>query len=173
MMQRLRSSAAHLLAVLAGHSMPVWLSLVLVMGGAVATYYIAPLINAQFEIQVARREFLVANLTQFSVDTKELIESVGELINENDQNKREKILQNVNISLTKLQFSSAQIARIIPKESGLIVAFQRHLLKLQESLSIQDRNKQNLEIKDSVKNIVPQSIIIYDLMLDRAGLSRL
>src|SRR4051794_14678980 len=112
---------SHIFGVLVSDSIPVWLSLTLMVLGALTTYWIAPLINQKFEIQAARREFLIKNLEEFSSSTKNLIDVVSKSVNEKSQFKYDVIVSEANPSIAKLQFSATQLVYIVPENHDQII----------------------------------------------------
>jgi len=157
--------------VLVADSIPVWLSLFLMIIGAIATYYVAPLINEQFEIQGARREFIVKNLEEFSGSTKDLIDVVSKAVNENTQFKYDALVAETNPSITKLQFSATQLLYIVPENHAEIVGFQRALVAMQDELLAHRVGQDGENILAISKQLMRQSLVIYDSLLRKAGFS--
>ncbi|RWB66813.1 hypothetical protein [Mesorhizobium sp.] len=156
--------------VLVRDTIPVWLSLILMVLGAAATYWLAPKINAEFELQSARREFLVKNLENFSSDTRGLIDVISKGVNETDREKYQAIISDVNPSVAKLQFAATQLLYVVPEQSEEIVAFQMTLDKLQDSfLSFRIGGNATGILNDS-KSLMKQSLQIYESLLAKAGL---
>ncbi len=140
------------------------------VAGAIATYWLAPKINAQFEVQAARREYLVKNLESFSGDTKGLIDVVASAVNEKSRPKYGELIATINPSVAKLQFSGTQLLYVIPEQSANIVAFQKTLSELQnEILAFQPGNDAK-SILDTSKSLLTQSLGIYEALLAKAGL---
>lgn len=164
-----KRAAVHIGRVLVADAIPVWLSLILMLLGAAATYYIAPLINEQFEIQAARREFLIKNLDDFSTNTKSLLDVVSKGINEASQTKYDTLVSDANPSIAKLQFSATQLVYIVPQESKLIVEFQRTLVTMQDTLLAHKVGTGSSEILQQSKTLMKQSLLIYDALLRKAG----
>lgn len=151
-------------------TIPVWLSLILMVLGAAATYWLAPKINAEFELQAARREFLVKNLENFSGDTKSLIDLVSKGVNETDRTRYQSIIAEVNPSVAKLQFAATQLLFVVPEQSEKIVAFQTTLDSLQDSfLSFKVGGNADGVLNGS-KSLLKQSLQIYKSLLAKAGL---
>ncbi|MDX8518738.1 hypothetical protein [Mesorhizobium dulcispinae] len=170
MLGKLKRICAHMGNVLLKDTIPVWLSLILMVLGAWATYWLAPKINAEFELQSARREFLVKNLESFSSDTKGLIDVISKGVNETDKLKYQAIIAEVNPSVAKLQFAATQLLYVVPEKSDEIVAYQSTLDKLQDSF-LTFRVGQNAEgILSDSKSLMRQSLQIYESLLTKAGL---
>lgn len=157
--------------VLLADSIPVWLSLFLMIIGAIATYYVAPLINEQFEIQGARREFLIKNLEEFSANTKNLIDVVSKGVNEKSQFKYDALVAEANPSIAKLQFSATQLLYIVPENHTEIVEFQRSLVAMQDELLSHQVGEGGENILTISKQLMRQSLVIYDSLLRKAGFS--
>lgn len=155
--------------VLIRDSIPVWLSLMLMVLGAGATYWLAPKINAQFEVQAARREFLVKNLENFSGDTKSLIDVVSKSVNESSQFKYNALVADLNPSIAKLQFAATQLLYIVPEHSNEIVAFQRTLDQMQDSLLAFKAGSNPAAVLNASKSLMKQSLQIYEVLLAKAG----
>jgi hypothetical protein len=65
---------------LLGHSeMPVWMTLLIAVSTGVATYLLAPAINAKFEVQKARSQYIMDNMKLLNADTAELFANIGKL----------------------------------------------------------------------------------------------
>lgn len=156
--------------VLVKDTIPVWLSLLLMVAGAVATYWLAPKINAQFEVQAARREYLVKSLESFSGDTKSLIEVVAKSINEKSRFKYDELVAAMNPNIAKLQFSGTQLLYVVPEQSANIVSFQETLSKLQNEVLAFEPGADPGPILDTSKLLLSQSLRIYEALLARAGL---
>jgi hypothetical protein len=168
---RTKRVVAHLGHVLLSDVIPVWLSLVLMILGAGAAYYIAPLINEQFEIQAARREFLIKNLEDFSSTTRSLIDVVSKGVNERSQFKYDALVAEANPSIAKLQFSATQLVYIVPQNHEQIIAFQKTLIAMQEQLISHSVGSSSSELLDTSKSLMKQSLLIYDALLRKAGFS--
>jgi hypothetical protein len=151
--------------------MPVWLSLLLVLGGALVSYYIAPVINEKFEMQAARREFLVKNLEQFSVDVKLLLDMVAKGVNSESKDDLQKVVMEVNPFISKIQFSVTQMSFLLPNDAPLLVKFQASLERLQADFEGYTFGADSAKIIVSVKETMVLSITVYRALLDRAGLS--
>lgn len=151
--------------------MPVWLSLLLVLGGGWATYYLAPAINEKFEMQVARREFLVKNLEQFSTDVKSLLDLVSKGVNAKNKNDLDSVIMEINPFVSKIQFSVTQMNFLLPRDAILLVQFQRSLEKLQTDLKGYTVGESSVEIIGDIKEVMILSMQVYRALLDRAGLS--
>ncbi|MDW9518090.1 hypothetical protein GOC53_19820 [Sinorhizobium medicae] len=156
-------------SVLMRDTIPVWLSLVLMVLGAGATYWLAPKINAQFEVQAARREFLVKNLESFSSDTKSLIDVVSKSVNESSQFKYNSLVADLNPSIAKLQFAATQLLYIVPEHSREIVAFQRMLDQMQDNLLSFKAGGDPTTLLNASKSLMMQSLQIYEVLLAKAG----
>lgn len=169
MFDRTRKLIAAGCAVLTRDTIPVWLSLALMVLGALATYLLAPMINAQFEIQAARREFLVKNLENFSNDTKSLIDVVAKSVNETSQVRYNSMVSEINPSIAKLQFSATQLLYIVPEHSPAIVDFQKTLDSLQDSILSFRVGSQPQEILSNSKDLMVGSLVIYEALLQKAG----
>jgi len=172
MWRSLKAGLRNFLSVLVSDTIPVWLSLVLMLCGAVATYYIAPLINEQFEMQTARREFLVKNLEEFSGNAKTLIDVVSKAVNEKSQFKFDSLVADANPSISKLQFSATQLMYIVPDNHENILEFQKTLDALQDKLVRHQAGSDSAPIMADAKNLMKQSLLIYDALLKKTGLSR-
>lgn len=172
MWSKIKQTFGHIFEVLVSDSIPVWLSLVLMLLGAVATYYIAPLINEQFEIQAARREFLVKNLEDFSSNTKDLIDVISKSVNENSQFKYDDLVSDANPSIAKLQFSATQLVYIVPENHKQIIEFQKTLDTLQNALLSHKAGTSSEGVLETSKQLMRQSLVIYDALLKKAGFSK-
>jgi hypothetical protein len=157
--------------VLVADSIPVWLSLSLMLLGTVATYFIAPLINEKFELQSTRREFLVKNLEDFSANTKNLIDVISKGVNEKSQFRYDALVGEANPSIAKLQFSATQLVYIVPEKHQEIVEFQRTLVAMQDELLTHKVGNDTQGILVTSKQLMKQSLIIYDSLLRKAGFS--
>lgn len=140
------------------------------VAGAVATYWLAPEINAQFEVQAARREYLVKNLESFSGDTKSLIDAVANTVNEKSSFRYGELVATVNPSVAKLQFSGTQLLYVVPEQSAKIVSFQKTLSKLQTEMLAFAPGNDPKSIMDTSKSLLTQSLEIYEALLAKAGL---
>ena len=169
MLPPLRQLANIVFAFLVRDTIPIWLSLLLMILGAGATYVLAPKINAEFEIQAARREFLVKNLENFSGDTKELIDVVAMSVNEGSQVKYRSLVAEINPSIAKLQFSGTQLLYIVPDHSAEILSFQKTLSLLQDNLLSFRVGSDPAAILETSKLLMRQSLIIYEALLTKAG----
>lgn len=149
---------------------PVWLSLFLMILGAFATYWLAPKINAQFEIQAARREFLVKNLESFSGDTKNLIDTISKSVNERSRVRYDDLVSTINPGIAKLQFSGTQLLYIVPEQSAGIVSFQKTLSELQGQMLAFEPGSDPKPILELSKSLLTQALGIYEALLSKAGL---
>ncbi len=172
MWKGLKRLTCYFWSVLIKDSIPVWLSLCLMVVGAFATYYIAPLINQQFQIQEARREFLVKNLGEFSSDTKSLIDVVYKAINETDQQKFDTQISGISPTVSKLQFSATQLLYVVPDDAQAITLFQKNLDEMQDSLISHKVGSDPSLVLAQAKILMRQSLNIYEILLAKAGLGK-
>ncbi len=172
MWRSLKTSFRKFIDLLVSDTIPVWLTVLLMFFGAVATYYVAPIINEKFEMQAARREFLVKNLEDFSGNAKTLIDVVSKAVNEKSQFKFDALVADANPSISKLQFSATQLIYIVPDSHSNILEFQRTLDALQDKLVKHKTDSDASPIMVDAKNLMKQSLLIYDALLKKAGLSR-
>lgn len=170
MMRGIKRLFCHIGNILIRDTIPVWLSLMLMFLGASATYWLAPKINAQFELQSARREFLVKNLENFSNDAKGLIDVISKGVNETNQVKYNSIISEINPSIAKLQFAATQLLYIVPENSAKIVAFQVTLDEMQDNLLSFKAGGDPTNILNGSKSLMKQSLQIYEALLTKAGL---
>lgn len=172
MLAKIKRAVSHIFGVLVSDSIPVWLSLILMFLGAIATYYVAPLINEQFEIQGARREFLVKNLEDFSSNTKNLLDVVSQGVNQGSQFKYDEVIAGANPSISKLQFSATQLVYIVPENHQQIIEFQKNLDELQNELLSHKAGTDTETILKLSKELMRKSLVIYDALLKKAGFSK-
>ncbi|HYC03009.1 MAG TPA: hypothetical protein VED40_06930 [Azospirillaceae bacterium] len=59
--------------------MPVWLTLLTLVGGVFATYWLAPLVNQRFEQEKIRFQYISDNLKTFNQKTGEMVILIGDL----------------------------------------------------------------------------------------------
>jgi hypothetical protein len=142
------------------------------VAGALSAYLIAPLINQKFEIQAARREFLVKNLEEFSVDTKSLIDVVYKSVNETDQQKYNGLVSDLSPTVSKLQFSATQLLYVVPEDAQTITVFQKSLDDMQDSLIAHKVGSDTSPVLTQAKMLMRQSMNIYELLLSKAGLGK-
>lgn len=167
---KIKSFFSYIASVLIRDSVPVWMTLAIFVAGAFATYLIAPLINEKFEIQAARREFLVHSLNSFSSETKTVIDVVFESLNASNQILYDKSIHNLSPSISKLQFSSTQLLYVVPDQGETIVAFQRSLDELQDELIRYRIGSDAAPIVAKSKELTRRSLSIYESLLRKTGL---
>lgn len=82
MLRGLRRFGIYLRGVSLGDKMPVWLTVVFTIlaaiGGAGATYWLAPKLNAQFEAAKVKSQYVLENLKLLNGDTANLLADLGE-----------------------------------------------------------------------------------------------
>ena len=161
---------SYVASVLVKDNVPVWMTLAIFIAGAFATYLIAPLINEKFEIQAARREFLVHSLNSFSAETKNVIDAVFESLDAPNQILYDKSVHNLSPSISKLQFSSTQLLYVVPDQGEMIVAFQRSLDELQDELIRHRVGSDAAPIVTKSKELTKRSLAIYESLLRKTGL---
>lgn len=117
------------LAFLRSNERPIWWSLVSGLVIGIATYYFAPKINQEFEIQKIRTEYTIRSLDNISSNTRDFmirISETGGYANLNDVETRK--------AYRALQWQSLELALVFEQSSGseLIVDFQTALTELIE-----------------------------------------
>lgn len=162
---------SYICEVLFGHNIPVWMTLFLVIAGAVATYFIAPSINQKFELQRARREFLVGNLNSLAGDTKHLLDEVSAVITTDSDTELQRKIELLNPLIAKLQFSAVQLVQVVPESAEDIVEFQRDLQRLQTFMTSYKLKSNNSDMLSITKSIGANSLHIYGILLKKAGIS--
>ncbi|TXN07508.1 hypothetical protein FV222_02265 [Methylobacterium sp. WL103] len=156
--------------LLVGENIPVWLSLILMALGAYATYQLAPSINEKFQIQAAKREFLVDNMKSFADSTKDLIDVISKAINEKDQQKYNQQIADANRLIAKLQFSSVQLMYVIPEYSNSVVSFQKSVEDLQNRITLYRPQEYTGDILQELKLTSKKSLEIYSILMKKAGI---
>lgn len=166
----MRTFSRRLIKLLTQEHIPVWMTLCLFVLGTLVTYWVAPKINAQFEMQAARREFLVKSLQSFADETKRVVDIASEAISQKEQATYLQWLSEESPSIAKLQFSAAQLIYVIPEYGDKIVSFQKELDSLQDSLISFQAGRDPTPIIERAKSLTVDSLDIYDALLREAGL---
>lgn len=163
----MRNFFSYIGRILVRENIPVWLSLLLMIFGALSAYVIAPVINEKFQIQIAKREFLVSSMVNFADDTKSFIDGVGVFINEDSPTKEARIL--LLSKAANLNFSAVQLAFVIPEEKKLLLGFQTSLNEIQGIIAVSENRTDKEDIVKSLKILSEQSLNIYKTLAETAG----
>ncbi len=167
-MTQIQRFLPYLWSTICGEKMPVWLALLLIVLGAFGTYAIAPKLNEGFQIQVAKREFMVDSMKDFATTTKSFIDGVGKLVNENQPSDELKI--SLVSKAAKLNFFAVQLTFIIPEKKNLLLKFQESVEDVQKSVARVTVDTQRDVIITQLKDVSVQSLLIYQALAKKAGL---
>lgn len=146
---------------------PIWLMLVLTIGGAFGAYWVAPQVNETFQIQAAKREFLVRSMTDFSSSTNEFLDKLSKFVNESDPSKEQRV--ELLSEATALNFYAVQIAYVLPNESELLADFQTEVVDAQSIIASDTNNVDKAELIKSAQNIGRYSLQIYSKLSKKIG----
>lgn len=158
----------YLWTVISGEKMPVWLALLLIVSGAVGTYLVAPKLNENFQLEVAKREFLVSSMSDFALATKSFIDGVGKLINERSPSNEQRV--GLVSKAAELNFFAVQLTYILPDEKGLLLEFQKNVARVQKSVATRQDSSDNDAIIEDLKKVSIQSLAIYQALARKTGL---
>lgn len=148
--------------------MPVWLALLLFILGAFGTYSLAPKLNESFQLQVAKREFMVESMKDFATTTKSFINDVGKLVNEKQPSDELRI--SLVSKSAELNFFAVQLSYVIPEKSDLLLKFQKSVEGVQKSIG-DTRVETNRDVViEQLKAVSIQSLLIYQALAKKAGL---
>lgn len=167
-MSALRKFFAYLWATICGEKMPVWLALLLIIAGAIGTYKVAPKLNQGFQLQVAKREFMVDSMKDFASTTKSFIDGVSKLVNERNPTEETRVA--LIAKAAELNFFAVQLSYVIPEQSDLLLKFQENVVNVQETVAQESTNSLNGEIIAQLKVVSVQSLLIYQALAEKAGL---
>lgn len=78
-MKFLSSIPRYLLGILCGYSVPVWMTLIAVLVGVLVANWWLPSLNAKFENERIRSEYLLSNLRNLNSDVGQLVKEIGSL----------------------------------------------------------------------------------------------
>ncbi|UPJ24254.1 hypothetical protein [Bradyrhizobium sp. CW1] len=103
--------------------LPVWATLVGVIAGVIATYWIVPIINQNLEIQKIRSEFVIRNLDDLNARTRALVSDVAAVhqgvlkTNNVDEATRKAALSKI----IELQWKAIELAIIFDSREGATI----------------------------------------------------
>lgn len=158
----------HLRDVICGEKIPVWLTLLLMLIGAGATYFIAPRINHAFEMQAVKREFVLKNLDGLNTNTQFLLKMIPSFLDQVEDSKRAEILE----IITAMQFDSVRLNYTIPNRIDSILNYQKSLEKLNILIDKYKSNGGNREeVMNSLKSVSYLALQLYRGILSDTGIS--
>jgi hypothetical protein len=155
--------------VICGDKVPVWLTIILIACGAAGSYYVAPKLNENFQLQIAKREFLVQSMGDFAVTTKAFIDGVGKLINIPEPSDQQRV--ELVSKAAELNFFAVQLSYILPDEQAALLRFQDAVERIQKSIGHIEGKQPNEAIITELKEVGVQSLLIYKALAQKAGLS--
>lgn len=147
---------------------PVWLTLLLMILGALGAYWLAPVVNEKFELQVAKREFLVSSMKDFAKDSKSFIDAVGNFVNDPSPDKASRI--SLVSKAAELNFFAVQLTYVIPEDKLLLLDFQNSINKVQRTVGIKFDDTNQSVILGDLKIMSQNSLLIYKSLAEKAGL---
>ncbi|MEQ8306082.1 MAG: hypothetical protein RIA09_05940 [Hoeflea sp.] len=153
--------------VVCGEKVPVWLTILLIILGAVGTYFIAPKLNEGFQLQIAKREFLVASMQDFAGTTKSFIDDVARLVNTDEPDAQQRV--ELVAKAAELNFFAVQLSYIIPDERERLLRFQENVERVQKSIAQSDGVDDNEAIIAELKEVGAQALHIYEALAKEAG----
>jgi len=130
--------------ILMGKDLPVWVTLLGIIGGVAGTYFVIPAINQQLEKQKIKTEFVIRNIDDLNSKTRSLLTGIGELHRQTLSSglvDRAKIEGYVS-TITELQWKGIELAIIFDGTNSMIVVerYQESLDKLRTALlNLQDK----------------------------------
>lgn len=119
MLSRIKSFLEKNLPFLFKETMPVWLTILVSISAAVATYVFAPAYNRQFAIEDVRSAHLTKTTDQLNSDMIELSQSIRRLNSSfaNNDGKSAEIRESTLDVITKIQWRLVDIRVILSSES--------------------------------------------------------
>lgn len=164
------SSLRSFWAVICGNKIPVWMTLLLIILGAFGSYLVAPKLNEEFQLQVAKREFLVGSMKDFTVATTSFIDGVSKLVNEKSPSDELKI--SLISKAVELNFFAVQLSYVIPEQQEMLLRFQEDVEQVQNSVALSKGGIQKDELVAQLKGVSVQSLLIYQALAQKAGLGK-
>ena len=153
--------------------MPVWLSLLIIIVGALGTYFFVPYINVLSEQDKIRTAYILDNLKKMNGDTSELLNNIRKfkftLQNGGDVNTVHSSLEN---QITKLQWRVLEYDVIFgdKKTHDLINSYKTDLTTLSNELA--KKKKANInQMYCHALNFIKSSHRILQLIAKRADLT--
>ena len=129
--------AKYLWRIIRQESMPVWLTLVLIIVGAILTNYYVPKLNQDFEKEKIRSAYILNNLNDLNKETTNILNNIRKL-NNNLENKKEKkkIILIIEEQITKLQWRVGEYDIIFGTKdiNDQIKSYQIDLSRLTETI---------------------------------------
>ncbi len=116
---------------------PRYMNLLIVLIGAIGTYYLSPLVNSQFEAQKVRSDFVITNLGELRAETKDLLAALA-LFNQHIQTRSDVSVQfdTVLTAISRLQGQAISLYFVITDDTKLkkIADYQHSLADLMIAL---------------------------------------
>ena len=162
----------YLVRVLASESMPVWMTLLIATIGVVGTYFAAPLINAEFQKQTARREFLVSTITNLDSQIQDVLDITSTVENGLTISARREITGSTGKRITAMQLSLTQLTFIIPEEKERIENLQIALNSLQRRVILTLDGDDINKLRESTQQVLSESLYLYDQLMAEVGFRR-
>jgi hypothetical protein len=156
-----------LIGFLCQDRVPIWLMLFLTIGGALGAYWVAPHVNETFQIQAAKREFLVESMTDFSSSTNDFLDKLSKFVNDSDPTREQRV--ELLSEATALNFYAVQIAYVLPNETKLLADFQNEVLAAQSIIANDTIDPEKEELIQRAKNIGQYSLQIYSKLSKKIG----
>jgi len=106
--------------VLAAQGIPVWLTLMIMISGAVGTYYLAPRVNQIFEAQKLRTEFLIKAVDEINEQTRTLLANISLAEKRIDLNSPDASvpIDKITESVMRLTWNAIFISNILDDDGG-------------------------------------------------------
>jgi hypothetical protein len=151
--------------------MPVWLTIVGLVATAVTTYYIAPSLNSQFEVEKSRSQYIMENMKILSDDTSKLFSYVTELSHyQRESAEYQKIHIELNKIFTRLQWKANEYEILFSDKSGNIVihTYSTALHDLRLSIANNNTSEDNVMMLKHSKSLIIATKNVIALLSERA-----
>ncbi len=153
-------------------NIPVWLTLLLTILGAFCAYELAPRLNEKFEIQAARREFIVNNLKEFGTSSKLIIEKVHHIVTAPNGSLSKLDYLEVDGLIAKIQYDAVQLTYILPDKESEVVYYQNSLLKLKVEIENFYKTNNSTDVVAALKKAEENSLGLYAALLESVGFKK-
>jgi hypothetical protein len=169
MSKRLRQFFGSVWVLLTKEHLPVWLTLALTISGATMAYLVAPVLNQKFEIQTARREFVVESLNEFGTNSKQIIDKVHEIIRSEKGDLNKQLAFDLDSQIAQIQYQAVELTYVLPEKAEQVVGYQRSLATLKAAVGVYYANKDTDQLVSALKDTSEKSLNLYAGLLETVG----
>ncbi|WP_156635562.1 hypothetical protein [Methylobacterium sp. Leaf123] len=170
----MKNALLYLKNLLLESNVPLWVTIVGILGGAVGAYVITPLLNQKLENQKIKTEYVIRSLDSINSKTQEMLSEIS-IVNRRIYNKNQNIEENIDKAtrlVAELQWKAIEISAVLDDEKSLsiLVDFQEKLDAVRSKIELINSPDSALKALAEIRSFIPASLRLVNRIASLSGI---